>query len=220
MTMQQDWLTTTLKFLYLRARMLVALTIFFSIVLLLGLNYWYTQSATPDLVSPSATVVTRPFVFEKENEPSEPVKSLPTETYTVQAGDSSWMVAELLLGDGRLYPAIEELNNLAHNQYLQIGQILRIPSQDSVPTLSGRSKITPAAATEAATEEALAKQSSKTSGNVVRYEVKPGDCLWTIAEQQLGTPYNWTIVYENNRQIIGTNPDLIYPGMVLLLSTQ
>jgi nucleoid-associated protein YgaU len=219
--MQHDWLTTTLKFLYLRARMLFVLAVILIIALLLGLNYLYTQSASPDLVSPSGAVVTRPFAFEKEIEPTERVTELPIETYNVQAGDSSWSVAELLLGDGRLYPAIEKLNGLAHNQYLEIGQILRIPSQDTVPTLSGRSKITPAASIEeAATEEALSEQTSKTSGNVVRYEVQQGDCLWTIAEQNLDSPYSWVQVYEKNRQTIGTNPDLIHPGTVLLLSTQ
>lgn len=218
--MQQDWLATILKFLYLRARTLAVLTILFTIALLLGLNYWYTQSATPDLVSPSAAVVTRPFVFEKESELTKPIAQSPAETYTVQAGDSSWSVAEFLLGDGRLYPAIEKLNNLAHNQYLEVGQIIHIPSQDSVQILSGRSKITPAVSIEVPTEEASIKQTTKTSENVVRYEVKSGDCLWTITEQHLGSPYNWVQVYENNKHSIGANPDLIHPGMVLLLSTQ
>lgn len=218
--MQQDWLTTTLKFLYLHSRVLFVLAVICSIALLLGLNYWFTQSASLSLVSPSATVVPRPLSFEKEIEPIESIKQQPPETYKVQAGDSSWSVAELLLGDGRLYPAIEKLNNLAHNQYLEIGQVLRIPEQGGVPTLPGRSKITPATSTEAPTQEALVKQTSKTSGHIVRYEVQQGDCLWSIAEQHLDTPYSWVYVYENNRQIIGNNPDIIHPGMVLLLSTQ
>ncbi|MEG1904893.1 MAG: LysM peptidoglycan-binding domain-containing protein, partial [Bacteroidales bacterium] len=49
------------------------------------------------------------------------------------------------------------------------------------------------------------------------YTVVPGDCLWYIAEEQLGDPYRWPEIYEMNRDVIGGNPDLIYPGQVYTL---
>jgi nucleoid-associated protein YgaU len=49
--------------------------------------------------------------------------------YIVKKGDSSWRIATKLLGDGRKYPEIEELNNLEHDQFLEIGQILLVNIQ-------------------------------------------------------------------------------------------
>lgn len=49
------------------------------------------------------------------------------------------------------------------------------------------------------------------------YTVVPGDCLWYIADEQLGDPYRWPEIYEMNRDVIGGNPDLIYPGQVYTL---
>ncbi|MBD0293320.1 MAG: hypothetical protein ICV70_07075 [Jiangellaceae bacterium] len=52
--------------------------------------------------------------------------------------------------------------------------------------------------------------------------VEPGDCLWRIAARALGpSPTNaeiaaaWPRWYAANRTVIGDDPDLILPGMVL-----
>ncbi len=50
------------------------------------------------------------------------------------------------------------------------------------------------------------------------YTVEDGDCLWQIAEDLLGDGMRWHEIYELNSDIIGNNPDLIYPGTQLLLS--
>ena len=52
--------------------------------------------------------------------------------------------------------------------------------------------------------------------------VQPGDCLWSIAQQQLGTDappariaalaHAW---FQANRHVIGADPSLIHPGQVL-----
>lgn len=49
------------------------------------------------------------------------------------------------------------------------------------------------------------------------YVVEPGDCLWNIAEEQLGEGARWMELYEANQEIIGDDPDLILPGMQLAM---
>jgi nucleoid-associated protein YgaU len=47
--------------------------------------------------------------------------------------------------------------------------------------------------------------------------VKPGDTLWGIARKVYSNPQQWHRLYGLNRNVIGTNPDLIYSGTVLRL---
>ncbi len=56
---------------------------------------------------------------------------------------------------------------------------------------------------------------------VVQYEdcyvVKKGDCLWRIAEEELGDGMRWSEIYEKNRETIGEDPNLILVGTELRL---
>ena len=47
--------------------------------------------------------------------------------------------------------------------------------------------------------------------------VAPGETLTGIAKETTGDPDNWPALYEANKDVIGSDPDLIYPGQVLLL---
>jgi len=56
------------------------------------------------------------------------------------------------------------------------------------------------------------------------YTVVPGDCLWTIAAHRLPptAPASdidraWRAIYVANRSVVGSNPNLILPGQVLVL---
>ena len=49
------------------------------------------------------------------------------------------------------------------------------------------------------------------------YTVKPGDCLWKIAQQLMGGGANYPKLYEANKSVIGGNPNLIFPGQVLTI---
>lgn len=57
------------------------------------------------------------------------------------------------------------------------------------------------------------------------YRVVPGDCLWTIASHHLGdTDHSTTAryveaIYRANHEVIGTNPDMLFPGQTLELPT-
>ncbi len=52
--------------------------------------------------------------------------------------------------------------------------------------------------------------------------VKPGDCLWTLAAEQLGSSATdqqianqWQLWYSANQDVIGEDPDILLPGTVL-----
>ena len=47
------------------------------------------------------------------------------------------------------------------------------------------------------------------------YIVCEGDCLWSIAKEQLGDGMYWRGIYESNRELIGDDPNLIYVGWEL-----
>lgn len=58
----------------------------------------------------------------------------------------------------------------------------------------------------------------KSGGRKESYTVQKGDCLWDIAEKQLGDGMRWSGLYEQNKDVIGENPDLLYVGITLQLN--
>lgn len=62
------------------------------------------------------------------------------------------------------------------------------------------------------------KEKADTKGD--SYTVQKGDCLWDIAEEQLGDGMLWSRIYEQNREVIGENPDLLYVGITLKLISE
>lgn len=49
------------------------------------------------------------------------------------------------------------------------------------------------------------------------YVVQPGDTLWGIAQEQLGNGADYMKIYNANKDVIGSNPDLIKVGMELVI---
>lgn len=62
------------------------------------------------------------------------------------------------------------------------------------------------------TSEAATETPQKTT-----YTVKKGDSLWAIAKKLLGSGARYTELYEANKSIIGSNPNLIYPGQTFTI---
>jgi nucleoid-associated protein YgaU len=56
-----------------------------------------------------------------------------------------------------------------------------------------------------------------TTRAVRTHTVERGDSLWKIAKKYLGNGNHWKTIYEANRGVIGSNPDLIKPGQVLTI---
>ena len=44
------------------------------------------------------------------------------------------------------------------------------------------------------------------------YVVKRGDTLWAISKRYYGNGNQWRKIYNRNKGVIGSNPNLIYPG--------
>lgn len=67
------------------------------------------------------------------------------------------------------------------------------------------SKITPDEGTDFGPDAGSAEQSA------FSYVIKPGDCLWNIAEQFLGAGWKYMEIYQQNKDVIGDDPGLILP---------
>ena len=49
------------------------------------------------------------------------------------------------------------------------------------------------------------------------YVVKRGDCLWNIAKKYYGKGSQWPKIYNKNKKVIGSNPNLIFPGQKFII---
>ena len=70
-----------------------------------------------------------------------------------------------------------------------------------------------------AAARAVSPTTSSTSNSNRTYTVVSGDCLWNITKYYTGDGSRWPELYELNTGIVGSNPNLIYPGQVLTLPT-
>lgn len=52
------------------------------------------------------------------------------------------------------------------------------------------------------------------------YTVVSGDCLWNIAKKYYGDGSKYTLIYNANKDTVGSNPNLIYPGQVLTIPAE
>lgn len=70
---------------------------------------------------------------------------------------------------------------------------------------------------KASVQEQRLAETAPTPQTTQSYTVVKGDCLWNIAKYFYGDGSKYTIIYEMNKDIVGGNPNLIYPGQVLLI---
>lgn len=75
-----------------------------------------------------------------------------------------------------------------------------------------KKEVLPKTVTPAATDRSAKEVKSTT------YTVVSGDNLSKIAKNLTGSSANWKAIYEQNKGVIGGNPNLIYPGQQLVIS--
>ncbi len=150
-------------------------------------------SASP---SPTPTVTTE---VESEAQTQTPRKG---ESYTVQEGDTLWMIAERVYSSGYNFVDIAEANSLMNPDFIMTGQEISLPVVDAKEPTVG--DITPDAT-----------MTRSTSSVKPTHTVVEGESLWTIAQAEYNDPYMWTQIVSLNPSI--TNPDIIYPTTVLKL---
>jgi nucleoid-associated protein YgaU len=105
-------------------------------------------------------------------------------TYTVKPGDTLWGIAQAHCGDGSVWPKIW------HDNGAVIGgnpNLIR-PGQ-------------------------VLQVNCPTTPPGIWYTVVPGDNLTLIAQKICGND-DWDKIYQQNKAVIGDNPNLIFPGQV------
>ncbi|MFI8769434.1 LysM peptidoglycan-binding domain-containing protein [Streptomyces sp. NPDC053792] len=159
--------------------------------------------------------------------------SWPTHTVT---GDSElpWDLAEHYLGNGPRWKDIAALNPsipqlAAGDQFLPKGTVIRLPADANIAKPATPATPPTQAAPETATPAQQPGQADTTDtkpaqAHAEHVTVRPGDSLWTIADDH-GDPEDWPKIFEANKgnPLPGggkfDNPDLIVPGQELTLPT-
>jgi len=118
-------------------------------------------------------------------------------SHTVVKGETLWSIAENAYGSGYNWTDIMKGNSLK-TETIEVGQKLDIPNvAPKMPTSTKVTTVSPAGTISTSS-----------------YVVVKGDNLWSIAVRTYGDGYKWVEIAKANKL---KNPDLIYPGNVLVL---
>ncbi len=178
----------------------------FVLVLVFATSFMLYRSGAETPTSEPAGETAQTIEFEVADKTAK--SSSQNEVYVVQAGDSSWKLAEKFFGDGEMYPLIESANSLEHDSYLEIGMELVVPKLQAEGSGQHAMAAMPWEAGVMISE----------SRNAINYHVvEVGESLWSIAAEELGDSERWVEIYEMNKLVIGSNPDLIYKYQILVV---
>ena len=117
-------------------------------------------------------------------------------------GDTLWGLAETHLGDGYRWQEIAELNQ---GRVMSEGRTFNNPRSIE----PGWELLLPA--------DARNIPNGQVPGSPAERVVESGDTLSGIALETAGDAEEWQALYEANKDVVGSDPDLIYPGQVLVL---
>jgi nucleoid-associated protein YgaU len=148
----------------------------------------------PDI---DALIIDRLGPYLETGAPAAAGPGEPALMYTVRQGDTLWGISQRLTGDPENWPVLLERNNAAYE--IGVGETF----------IENPDRIYPG-------QRIFAPVSDGAGRSVLEYHVLRGESLWRIAERIYGDPLLWRQIYADNRATI-TDPDLIYPGQVLLL---
>jgi LysM repeat protein len=119
--------------------------------------------------------------------------------YTITQGDTLWDIAQQFYGSGYRWTIIAETNGLGDGNQIAVGQEISLPKDTSVVAVAPRSDT-------AVTVTATLKGPT--------YTVSQGECLWSIAQNELGNGLQWNKLFDANSDSI-RDPDLILAGQEL-----
>ncbi len=185
-----------------------------------------TKPTISPATSPKASVA--PQVMQA-SAPVTESKTLPT-TYTVQAGDSLWVVSEKFYGTGYQWKNIATANKIARANTLEKGQVLTVPKVEMIsaastdksqvaqaPTSTPKASMSPAPAIGGASVVAPLQPAETTPQGAITYTVVHGDTLWSIAQAKCTNSYAWSSIARQNKLI---HPGIIHPGNTFTFTCQ
>jgi nucleoid-associated protein YgaU len=156
-------------------------------------NYFSSVNKTATEITSSESPS---FALVEENGEMVP-EGLPI-THTVASGEDLWKISEQYYQNGYNWVDIAQENKLANANLIETGQELMIP------------RVAAKVVTETvASETAPLVENSE-------YLVQKGDNLWKISVKAYNDGYQWTKVWEANKELI-SNPNVIEAGMLLTL---
>lgn len=161
-----------------------------------------TSSTPPGTSSTPATTTTT----------TPPTTTPSGRTYTIQHGDTFSSIAISLYGSERHWVDIAQANPLVDPQRLKVGQVIRLP--DSVARSTSASG-QPGAIAAAPTPAPPPARDEPAGG--VTYVVKHGETLSAIAKHYYNDARLWRVIYNANRDRIGSNPDKLKAGTRLVI---
>ncbi len=145
-----------------------------------------------------------------------PTERSKMEQHTVKAGDTILELARLYYGNTRYAQALLDANpQLANTADLPVGAVINIPDVEitgptaAVRSTAARKRVQPGSVTP--------KPTPKRKPAWQTYTIVEGDTLYGISLEKLGEGSRWQEIYELNKAVIGLDPAVLKPGMVIKL---
>jgi LysM repeat protein len=171
-------------------------------------NYSALFGATAKAATPAANTTAVPAAVPALPAPATDTVTLSNQAAATIPGATNAAVATTAAAPAAAAPATPEQMK-AELQKLQ-AELTAINKQ--IETLMKALEAMPATPAAPAETTPAATTPAAAGGS---HKVETGDYLWKIAKEKLGDAKRWPEIYELNKDAIGANPNLIYPGQVL-----
>lgn len=163
-------------------------------------GFTYLELAKANNINPPYTIRVGQILKMPTGKEEVPVSKTETTNndgkYIVKTGDNLWMIGQKL---GIPYLEIAKLNGITSPYVIRPGQVLVLPGSKQQASYSESYEIT------VNVKDTTPDTDDKT------YTVKPGDSLWGIAKDKLGSGGRWNEIKELNN----LSNNVIRPGQVL-----
>src|SRR5690606_34850617 len=133
----------------------------------------------------------------------------------VEPGDSFFLIAQKIYGDGGYFKALQEANRarFPYPTMLNVGDEIATPEVDELR--EKYSGLCPKQRSEKPGTPQVSTVSHLRAGR--SYVVEEGDSLYTIARYELGDAQRWPEIFQLNRAVLSDDIDFLRPGTQLVL---